>query len=533
MSYELVKIQSREGYAYTPQGNRHINFSFNEPSVIDMSKSYVVLNTSVVVTPNATLRTATGADFIVNPALGSVGQTGVLDYKSVALIRNARLTSESVKDLDQYSRDVNILETNKQVYSKNLADHQKDSITQGNFSVLDTKTRRIKNSVFLNVQNEGNVKSNLGAADLILPMSDLFSDLGNMMLYPSGLFQTQNMELELENRLGVIDVANSIEAPGLVFSFAAAQTVEAADAAKNTLNIPVAMRNSAAEQQAEFYVGQPIQLTFTLKEDGGANIERTASAVINAINYNPDPLESDGLATPDRDGICQLTLSKTLAVLITRAAGQVVTTVSKVEVKSVKTFDGTPSFIVNRAELVIARRRLNPDVVRDYYSQLMKNGMQFSYWSATSWNKNSVDRVDEFWTLGPQALGFLNLSPTFTGNTPTLYSLKNGLQSYRVTVGDMETTNRDILISAGNTSALYKHKVISTLGACNLPLKSLNDNLSEALNGSAKGIFIAYPVDYLPQVDEPLLLKLTMNGAAMPLGPSYLFVKYNKVINFE
>lgn len=532
MSYELVKIQSREGYAYTPQGNRHINFSFNEPSVVDMSKSYVVLNTSVVVTPNATLRTATGADFVVNPALGSVGQTGVLDYKSVALIRNARLTSESVKDLDQYSRDVNILETNKQVYSKNLADHQKDSITQGNFSVLDTKTRRIKNSVFLNVQNEGTVKSSLKDADLILPMSDLFSDLGNMMLYPSGLFQTQNMELELENRLPLVDVANSVEAPELVFSYAN-QAVPAVADTKNTLNIPVAMRNSDAEQQAEFYVGQPIQLTFTLKEDAGADITRTGSAVINAITYNPDPLDTDGLGVNDRSGICQLTLSKTLAVLLAQAATPVATTVSKVQVDSVKTFDGSPSFIVNRAELVIARRRLNPDVVRDYYSQLMRNGMQFSYWSATSWNKNSVDRVDEFWTLGPQALGFLNLSPTFTGNTPTLYSLKNGLQSYRVTVGDMETTNRDILISAGNTSALYKHKVISTLGACNLPLKSLNDNLSEALNGSAKGIFIAYPVDYLPQVDEPLLLKLTMNGAAMPLGPSYLFVKYNKVINFQ
>lgn len=533
MSYELVKIQSKEGYAYEPQGNRHINFEFQESSVIDMSKSYVVLNTSTLVTPNAALRTATGADFVVLPGLGSVGQNGFLDYKTVSLIRNARLKSNEVKDLDQLSRDVNILENNAQVYSKNLGDHQRDSITGAGFSCLDTKTRLITSSVFLNQVNKGTTVSNLGAADLIVPMCDLYSDLGNMMLYPSGMLGTQSMELELENRLGLVDVAPS---PGFIYNLDSTTpaTVTAASGAKSTLNLPVILRNSNGEQQCDFYVGQPVQISFTLKEDGAAAVVRTNSAVITAINYNFDaPVGEDGLDIGDKDDICQITLSKTIAEMITLKAAPVVTTVSKLVFDSVKTFDGIPSFVINRAEFVYARRRLNPDIIRDYYTQLMKSGMRFSYWSTIAWNINNPVNVNEFFTLSSQALGFFNLTPDLSGTDPTLYSLKRGLKSYRVTVNDMETSNRDILISTNNTSALYKHKVIASLGACNLPLKSVNDNLTQALNGFDGGFYIAYPVDYLPAVDENILLKLNLNGSGLPQGPSFLYVKYNKVINFQ
>lgn len=541
MSYELVKIQSKEGYAYEPAGNRHINFEFSESSVIDMSKSYVVLNTSTLVTPNAALRTATGADFVVSPGLGSVRQNGFLDYKTVSLIRNARLKSNEVKDFDQLSRDVNILETNAQIYSKNLGDHQRDTITGAGFSCLDTKTRLITNSVFLNQVNQGTAVSTLGAADLIVPMCDLYSDVGNMMLYPSGMLGSQSMELELENRLGLVDVSPT---PGFVYvidvSGAPAVTPgtvtpgAGGTGVSRTINLPVILRNSNGEQQCNFYVGQPVQIEFTLKEDGAAAVTRTNSAVITAIKYNFDaPLDEDGLSVIAANDVCQITLSKTIGDMITLKAAPVDTVVSKLEFLSVKTFDDTPSFIVNRAEFVYARRRLNPNIVRDYYTQLMKSGMRFSYWSTIAWNINNAVNVNEFFTLSPQALGFFNLTPDLSGVDPSLYSQKRGLRAYRVSVNDMETSNRDILISNNNTSALYKHKVIATLGACNLPLKSVNDNLTQALNGFNGGFSIAYPVDYLPAVDENILLKLNLSGVGIPVGPSFLYVKYNKVINFQ
>lgn len=533
MSYELVKIQSKEGYAYTPQGNRHINFEFSEPSVIDMSKSYVVLNTSVVVTPSATLLTATGKAFVVNPGLGSINQNGVLDYKTVSLIRNARLKSNEVKDFDQYSRDVNILENNAQVYSKNIGDHQRDTITGAGFSCLDTKTRQIKSSVFLNQVNAGTELSTLQDADLIVPMCDLYSDVGNLMLYPSGLLGMQSMELELENRLPLIDVATSTAGPDIVYDFPTPATVTDASSLLNTLNVPVILRNSDAEQQTNFYVGQPLKLTFTVKVDAAAPAEVEAFVVVDAIQFNfTAPVAEDGLDVLSQDDICRLTLNKTIKAMITYVDGTT-TTVSRIVINAIKTFDGLPSFVVNRAEFVYARRRLNPNIVRDYYTQLMKTGMRFSYWSTISWNINNATNINEFYTLGPQALGFFNLTPTLTGANPTLFSLKNGLQSYRVTINDMETSNRDILISATNTSALYKHKIVATLGACNLELKSVNDNLSQALNGLDSGFDIAYPLDYLPAVDENLLLKLNMNGNNMQLGPSFMYVKYNKVVNFQ
>jgi hypothetical protein len=532
MSYELVKLQSNEGYSYTPQGNRHINFTFNDPSVIDMSKSYVILNTSVVAAPAAALRTATGKDFVLNPAIASFNNSGLLDYKTVSLIRNAKLTSKEVPSMELYSRDVNILEVNKQLYTKDMGDNAKDSITGAGYSVLDNQTRRIKSSVFLNVVNKGTTVSNLGAADLVVPMGDLFQDVGDMMLYPSGLFGEQHIELELENRLGLVDVANTVQSDISVTLTTPADVTDT-EAAESDINVPSILRNSDGEQQLDFYVGQPIQITFTLqKNSAGADVNVVAQAVIDEIDYNfEEPKENDALSQENRDDIVKLTFNKTIGSMIGHTAGQT-DIVKRFIINSIKTYDGTPTFVVNKAELVLARRRLNPNVVRDYYSQLMKSGMRFGYWSTTSWNLNNATNVNEYFKLNPQAVGFMNLTPTFTGNSPTLFSLKNGLQSYRVTVGDMETTNRDVLVSANNTSGLYKHKVISTLGACGLEPKNLNDNLSQGLNGFVSNLFFAYPVDYLPAVDESLSLKLNMNGNGMPIGPSFLYVKYNKVVNF-
>jgi len=418
MSYELIKLQSNEGYSYTPQGNRHINFTFNDPSVIDMSKSYVLLNTSVNVTSNAALRTA--------PALCSFNTSGIMDYKTVSLLRNAKLTSKDVPDMELYSRDVNILEVNKQLYTKNIGDNAKDSITGAGFSVLDNQTRRIKNSVFLNVVNNEDTVSNLGSADLVVPMSDLFQDVGNMMLYPSGLFGQQHIELELENRLPLVDVANSVQSD-ISVTLTTPAPVQDAEAAKKILNIPNILRNAEGDQQIDFYVGQPIQITFTVqKNSAGNDVLVKSQAVIDEIFYTFDPKVEDALSQTERDDIVQLTFNKTIGAMIGHTATQT-DIVKRFVINSIKTYDGTPTFVVNKAELVLARRRLNPNVVRDYYSQLMKSGMRFSYWSTTSWNLNNATNVNEYFKLNPQAVGFMNLTPTFTGATPTLFSLKNGM----------------------------------------------------------------------------------------------------------
>ena len=562
MSYELYKVQSEEGYAYQPNGNRLINFKFEDPSVIDMSKSYVVLNTSLQVTNGATLQTKINTNakvpgpintYVTNPGLGVLGEFGNVDYNPIALIRNSRLKSNTVLDLDYNARDVNILELNKNLYTKDLGDNQNTNLVGGGWSCLDAETRTIKNSVFMNYVNQGNVKSSLKPADVIIPLSDLFpGDIGKMMLYPSGLMGMQDIQLELENRFNLVDVSNNISTISIQGG-----AIKAADVGRDVLNLSP-YNNRKGLLQSPFYVGQPIKFIYYKSLPAPATVKVSYAVILEISNETSATV--DMFDRVQNDGEIRLKLNKTANHIFNLGGANGTITnfiitfpgsyVDPTQANRTPVYDDTPSFTVNKAELVLARRRLNPKVVSDYYSTLLKEGMRFSYWSTTGWNRNSLTDVNQHFTLNPQALAFMNLTP----NGNMLYSLKDNLRSYRVTVNDMETTNRDILMSDKKTSSLYKHKIITTLGACNEPVKSLTDNLNKSLAGLeiARGVtpdkfpatgtfpgslsittkFFGYPMDSLPTVDEPLNLKLNMRGVGMTLSPSYLFVKYNKSLKF-
>lgn len=517
MSYELVKFQSNEGYSYAPGGNKHINFSFDDPSVVDMSKSYVILNTSLSVTSNV-------AGSVVNPGLGPLGNNGTLDYKPISMIRNAKWSSESVKDFYVESRDVNIREINKQLYTKSLSDNQTDNLRGAGWSREDNITNKASTSVFLDQKTDGATLSSLKSADCIVPLSELYEDAGSHSLFPCGLMRMQNMELELEDRYNLVDVKqftsniDLLTDPGTVTNASAAlKTIVVQDGSLTN--------NPTGFSLSDFYVGQPLQLEF----DISAPAATTETGVVFIESISHSSTTDDGLGHTPVVGNCVLTLSETIGTLTSHTDGTD-QTVDQVKILPLQTYTGTPTFTVNRAELVLARKRLDPKIVADYYSVVMKEGLRFSMWDTISWNFNNAVDCNEFWTLPANTRMVMNVKPG-----DNLFSLLAGKTDYRWTIDNKDTTNRDVTVANGNNGALYRHKLVSAFGAADLPVKQVGNKIQKSLAGSSpdNSLDSCIECEVVPSVNMPLMAKLRVKGAGMPLGPSYLFVLKNKDVQFN
>lgn len=541
MSYELVKIQSDEGFSFAPGSNKLINFHFNEPSVIDFDKSYVDLNVTLNFTLNAATLTEanqvtggnTDLEYVVNPAIAPLGLGGTIDYKPVALIRNCRFSSDSVPDMYVESRELNIYCHNKSLYTHDLGEHQKQALFGQGWSRLDATTNEIKNSVFLNKKTKGSEFSDVLPSDVIVPLSDLLSgDLGKMALYPSGLMGTQRLSLELEDRYNLVDVANLFNPISIEFEDGALPEMSDASSVKKTLNLPVnSLTYGINVGDSMLYVGMCIGIELT--DSATPPVVTKEFAIITDINYTPSlgADQSDAFDELNKTGEVQLTLNKTLGQIFDYTIG------TPKELKKLRLLPlsledmvtGTPSYTINRAELVLARRRLPPAMVTQYYQAVLREGMKFGVIDTTSWNRNNATESNEFFTLPANSYAVMNMTPT-----PLLYSTINNMTSYRLAINDVETTNRDVTMTNTITSALYKHKVISTLGACNEVCKSLEPDICKAMNGLSVSESVAYPVDTVPYTTDRVLLKLSIKSstANMPLGTSYLYVKHDKVVNF-
>jgi hypothetical protein len=550
MSYELIKIQSQEGYAYNPSQNKLINFVYNEPSIIDMEKSYVIFNTTLNVNANATVQTAANAaqgnlKMILNPALAPLGFAGTVQYPPVAMVRNAKISSESVKDFYIESRDCNILSINKGLYTKDVSDHQRDALTGGGWSRGDSLTQFERNSQFLNKSLTD--ESTYTSPDCIIPLKDLYGeDLGKSNLFPSGLMGNTRLELELEDRFNLVDVCHLPEP--ISITYAAADRPRITDATANLLTFnfnsnAAGVSNSVLVNgnnllEPEFYVGMPLKVV--LSDDASPVVNTTNFVIVTEINYNADVTETDAFNIQNTPNTLQLTINKTWGSLFGKVAGtdkvlskiQFVPMLASEMLATDATNKVLPvTYTVNRAELVLARRRLSPQLVQQYYSAMLREGMTLGVWDTIPWNINSSSDVSEFWKLPSFSYAVMNIKPS----VGMLYNLVDGLTAYRWTYNDVESTNRDVVVSNTNTSSLYKHKILSTLGACNLKVKSVQNNLNKALTGSEGAQYVAYPLDIVPYTQDSVLLKLNMKSstANMPApSSSYLFVKHDKNIRF-
>lgn len=533
MSYELIKLQSKEGFSYAPGANKNINFDFSEAGVVDMSKSYVILNTSAVVTPDPALVTSAGGDFVQMASVGMLGTQGLLPYKTCSLVRNSRFKSKMTSFYVE-NRELNLREANLQHYTKNLQDHQQDALFGSGASFLDSETGRIRSTVFLDKVISGDLVSKDQPADLIVPLKDLLGDVGDMQLFPAGLMGDMGLELEIEDRFNLIDVAKNLTQEVDITYAANDATVTDASAAKKTLNIRSKfLKNSGDLQDAEFYVGQVLSLEIDNVTGTDPSVKAEADCIIEKIDYNTSDAsaDDDGFGVVGGADFVQLTLNKTIGALVNHQAGDD-QAVSALKFKSITTFTGTPSFIVNRAELVLARKRLPPNVVQQYFTAVAREGMTYDTYETIAWNRSNTTEVNDFYNLPPMTKFVMNITPSDTASGKTLYTLIGGLQSYRWTVNDMDTTNRDVQV-ANQMPGVYKHKVKSALEAAGLPYKSVDTIVIEAMTGvRGTALRVAYPLEYIPTVEMPMLLKLNMKGNAMQLGESFLIYKREKVMRF-
>jgi len=506
--YEYVKLQSTEGYEYTPSGNRFINFDFDGQTngIVDLSKSYLVLNTTL---------NATGNTSVFNVGLGA--NSGEIDYHPVCMIRNCRWMSKSTPEFYVENRYTNIRAHNELVWLNDLSDNEVEQTRGMGWSREDKRNGIVRQSIFAQLNRDGSTTSSSQAADALVSMKYLWGrSLGEQTMWPMALLSEQNMEFEVEN---VQSVVSAFTLPALNCAGGTA-TANAAD--EDRLFIPSASLKKDAEDESEcpYYVGQAVKITYTLSVDGA----QTVYTKIKEIDVGGSGNDAFG-RTSSTDGYLltfddKIVTSKNPQTVTGTGAGQIILIDDSAPTST--------SFTINRAELILARVRMPVDEEMALLNNYAEQGLVYQTWLTTSWNRDNATDVNEYWQVAPRTLMYQIAWPT-----NYLYSQRDGATAYRTTVGDMDQTDRDVTYDAATHSGLYRHKLMSAWSRAGNSPKNVLPQLEQALSGDQSGSAVAATIqDILPNADMVVPLKLRLRGSGMTTGPAYLFTLQERHLKF-
>ena len=195
----VLKLNSIQSGAFSSSKNL-LDFDIPGGKQYDLDASYVNLICSVDQT-DADATTGVG---VYNYAVqwSHNGGNHPLSLPNVALVKNARMTSEQVPVLEDIRR-VDVLRTQQQSYADNLDDvagvgYRKlfQNVPQGN----------IKYGPGLELMKEGSTKSAVRQLEVQIPLKDIF-ELGKMSSFPADKLGDVRMHLEMNfGKVGVVQL---------------------------------------------------------------------------------------------------------------------------------------------------------------------------------------------------------------------------------------------------------------------------------------------------------------------------------------
>lgn len=511
MSLSLLKYQTDEGYPYSPTSQKLINFTVPRTmNPCDFSKSYIVCNVSL-----------TG---IVN--VGNYGFYDTLnELKPVSMFKNAKLWSNNNNTLYDEVRNVNVLAHNRDFYTEDINEIQLRKVEGMGFSNYDD-LKTVSYSIFSRkFKKTGTTASALTNGNCIIPLKDLWNDLGSMVLFPSHLLNLR-MELEIEDNKSIIN--EKLNLSGLLnYSISKGSNLPIGDIANTNVIVPMVTYGDGTRQNVQkspYYVGQTLKVQAL---GGVTNVTiNTSTLTITRIDIsNGDASFVDAWGSQIPRGGLKITLDGNFYSAIADNTNSITGSLSVTEVSKT---GNTPSFQINDASLVLCEKKFNPEFIEEYNKQLLENGLVYQRWVSENFNLNN-DNYQKYFDVDPMTSVILFSLPT----QDFIYSTNGDeFNSYRLEWNNKQTSNRDININSLITvdlGSLYRHKVELGVDRMGKKLKNLltrtvetDDDTYFSTSSSVTNIW--EPIPEVPKVSS-LKLELKSNNITERQGNLYKLVR--------
>ena len=494
----VIKLNSLQSGAFSSTKNL---LDFELPAKqLDLEKSYVNL---VAATTFVDADAGTG-EGVYNYSV-RWNNTNI-SLPNVALVKNARLTSDKVPVLEDIRR-VDALRTQQHQYTMNMDDKEgKDYMklfqprNQGNIQLAPG----------IEFIGEGSTKSIVHNTNIQIPMKDIF-ELGKMQKYPGDKLGKSRMHLEMNFDKITVTQRNGTgtRALGGGRQFVAESYTTFEDFPVNAGEVgtganPYVMKEVIQDiKDSPYWVGQKLIFTGTKRIAGVNQPAQTVTALITNLAINNTNSLEITLATAIE------TLGATEDMINITCDGVDATSIS---------------FDILEAEVVLE------EVAQSQYESM--DQLQYSTFTNEGDNGSGLTSFSRQYSIEAEAFNLYVLPITEADILPE-NSTSNRFEKVRMMVDNEFITNRDV----ETYSPLYYDQLGKTLLNANLPLRDLTDTnanrdavYNNRYNQGVPLIFMGTPLPLTPRRKQ-VQISIDGNGASGGVTKIELYKQVVRSVN--
>jgi len=417
---KYVKIQSLQGGGFNRNQNL-VDFKFGYGETIDMSKSYVNIMSRCVVNGGNSAAIYNSKIQYQNDA----GQVQDLSPPPFALVKDCSLSSQKVGNLEHIRR-VDALRANVKPLTQSLEEYDSTLYkTTGQHKVRSD----FISSPWVQLKNEGDVKSKYVSAPIQIQLSDLF-ELGNSVVSTKDLGEMR-LHLELQaQRFSAVQTPKSTDVMGDP-DYQKFEDILQTDQS-NITNLTTKQVFSGTLEDSPYFVG--MELTFTSVGAGGAaNINQTA--IIIELQVNTDPTD--------------VQCGKLMIALDRQLGDALIGSQSQTQIACVPTNCDSVSLVFDYAELVLKYVPEEKEKVKE---------IVYSTWTLEETNGNGLTNYYQQFLVEPSCYNLVAF-PLPSTNDLVASTNAGEIVKWRWTIDNVDATNRDVDLD----SPLYLDRLNMTM----------------------------------------------------------------------
>jgi hypothetical protein len=480
---QYVKFQSNQAGPFTSDNNI-VDVTIPGGAAYNLRDSYLQVYTSIATTETA------GSTGVHMCQLAFSGSTQ--NFPNSCLVENASVECSARGQIESIRR-CDILSQAKQLVARSQRETQTYDRLSCNTAV--DPNGNVRSSVFLNEIKQGTVVSTQREVPIPIRLGDVMESM-NTSMYDGRVLGDLRLRFELNAPGGGsprIVGQEMLPVATTQWDWLQCQDVPAASGGVNTLTVKVGAGLKSVPTIADYgyYVGQKILVTATAAGGAGPVAGNQTNLVITNITWS-------------NAGTLVITLS---ADWCSTAAGQTYTNV--VVSGFVQAATITPTF--NRCELVVKRIGNPPPV------SMAKKWTWRSYSTTQDVGPVGITAMNRQYTLPAEADAALI---TFPQTALLPFSINQDISSYRLSVNQVQMTDRDVGVTVAATSPLAYDRLTAVMTKIGVPTRNL-------LLRGADSAALTYALSY-PQATEQVMF-----GTAMPFteNSKQLSLKINLTAN--
>lgn len=447
-SDQFVKFHANQAGPFNSDNNV-VDVVIPGGAVYNLKDSYLQIYTTVASSDTAPVG---GISAVYKPVLQLGGRS--THYPNSCLVKNCDMSCSARGNIESIRRS-DILSQAKHLVSRSRRTEQTEDYLLAN--VLTDPNGNVVNSPFLNTKQTGSTLSTYQQVPLPISLSDLMESCSTMM-YDGRKLGDLRLRFELNAPGGSNPQITAVPA-GIVANATTGYPGwgVCADIAENQATITTLTMNASNRGtnvllgNSPWYVGQRVNITAT-GAGGASNIN--GNAIISGISRD---------ATT---GLLTFTFSASIG---STGAGQ---TYGTVRINAI--VDGKDSMTVSfdRVELV-AKRIGNPPPMSMPIEWAWR-----TYETTEDVGPTGVQRFNRQYIMSPESDAVLIAFPDAAG----IFSINNNIESYRLAINSVETTDRDIVVgtTANSVSPLSLDRLSDLYDKLGMPISNLTLNSGDS-----------------------------------------------------